>query len=180
MPPPPLVIPVGPAESSAEASTAPSEEASSAPDNSGTPTDGAPPPSSPPKIDGPLHVADQFYASTLLEAPQMEATRKAIKALPKPRRIAQMCNLEALGQIARTSRDLQPNALVADAFVPTVASGQTVTAAGGAFRSGATWHGMSFKCTVATDLSSVTAFSFRIGSALPGPPTRALPAPAGQ
>ena len=178
MPAPPLVIPVGPEESSAEASTAPSEEASSAADNSGPPADNAPVPSSAvPKINGPLHVASQFYASALLQMPQMEATRKAIKALPKPRRIAQMCNLEAMGQLARTPSHLQPNALVADAFAATVAAGQTVSAPGGAFRSGATWYGVAFKCTVAADLASVTAFSFQIGAPLPGPPARALPAP---
>ena len=86
-----------------------------------------------------------------------------------------MCNLEALGQIARSASHFQPNALIADAFAATVNSGQTVSAPGGAFRSGQTWYGVAFKCTVAADLSSITAFSFRVSDALPGPPSRAAP-----
>lgn len=179
MPAPPLVIPVGPSEPASDASTAPSELDSSEPDNSGTPEDGAAPASSAPAINGPLHVAKEFYASSMLQAPQLAATLKAIKALPRQRRIAQMCNLEALGQIAGSAGHFQPNALIADAFAAPVNAGQTVSAPGGAFRSGQTWYGVSFKCTVASDLSSVTAFSFRTSDALPGPPTR--PArPAGQ
>jgi hypothetical protein len=108
----------------------------------------------------------------------MERAREALEKLPRQRRINQMCLIEAVGQIGHVSSRYHPDAIVADALAPTAASGLTLDVPGGAFRSDESWYGVAFHCTVTKDLFGIAAFTFRIGDALPGPPTRATNGPA--
>jgi len=62
----------------------------------------------------------------------------------------------------------------------TQVDGNTVVARGAAFRSARTWYQLEFKCTVANDLKTVTAFEFRIKRPIPRARWEALNLPTVQ
>ena len=62
---------------------------------------------------------------------------------------------------------MDPDTLVAYAMADLMASGLTMRATGGAFRSRRKWYGVAFTCTVAADYSGVTGFEFQLGDAIP-------------
>lgn len=187
----PIVIPVGPSASASEASSAEaasaSEEVSSAAseplssaeasaadaasalattdpaagDSIAEPGETATPP---PSLAGALHAAKRFYLDAVLDAPAMARAREAIKKLPPEKRLVQTCNIEAVGQLGNAGRGFSPDAVVANAFVPPVASGSSFTVTGGAFRSGGKWYALAYACTLSHDMDAVTAFSYRIGA----------------
>jgi cytoskeletal protein RodZ len=188
----PIVIPVGPsapvsaAASSAEAASA-SEAVSSAASETGASTDASAldeasalttsdPAAShsvadagetavpPPSLKGALHAARRFYLDAVLDAPAMARAREAIRKLPPEKRLVQTCNIEAVGQLGNAGRGFSPDAVVANAFVPPVASGSSFTVSGGAFRSGGKWYALAYACTLSQDMDAVTAFSYRIGA----------------
>jgi uncharacterized protein DUF930 len=117
----------------------------------------------PPPADSMLHAAKRYYLDAMLNSPNLAKARDALKKLPPERRLVQTCNIEALGQIGNAGHNYEPNALKADAFAKTVISGTTFTVTNGAFRSGAKWYALAYKCTLAKDLSAVESFSFHIG-----------------
>lgn len=187
----PIVIPVGPSASASEASSgeaaSASEEVSSAAseplssaeasaadaasalattdpaagDSIAEPGETATPP---PSLAGALHAAKRFYLDAVLDAPAMARAREAIKKLPPEKRLVQTCNIEAVGQLGNAGRGFSPDAVVANAFVPPVASGSSFTVTGGAFRSGGKWYALAYACTLSHDMDAVTAFSYRIGA----------------
>lgn len=127
----------------------------------GTPeaaTDGPPPPA------GALHSAKRFYLADMLQAPALAAARKALKTLPPEKRLAQTCNIEALGQIGNAGKGFEPDALVASAFAKPVIAGTTYSVSNGAFRSKQKWVAVAYDCTLSKKLDAVSAFTFRIGN----------------
>ncbi|MEO8758576.1 MAG: DUF930 domain-containing protein [Devosia sp.] len=175
----PVVIPVGPTDASSEpisstgdasASAASSTEISSAPlltaegGEAGDGVDQAAADAPPPPDKDLLHAAKHFYLRDMLDAPALARTRDALKKLPPEKRVAQTCNLEAIGQIGNAGLDLNPDALVASAFAKPVVAGTSYSVSNGAFRSGQHWHTIAYECTLSKDFSSVTHFSFHIGA----------------
>lgn len=118
----------------------------------------------PPPAQDLLHAAKRFYLKDLLNAPALARTREALKKLPPEKRVAQTCNLEAIGQIGNAGGDFNPDALVASAFAKPAVNGTTYSVSNGAFRSGQTWHVIAYECTLSKDFGAVTHFSFHIGS----------------
>jgi hypothetical protein len=114
-------------------------------------------------LKGALHAARRFYLDAVLDAPAMARAREAIRKLPPEKRLVQTCNIEAVGQLGNAGRGFSPDAVVANAFVPPVASGSSFTVTGGAFRSGGKWYALAYACTLSQDMDAVTAFSYRIG-----------------
>ncbi len=125
------------------------------------------PPSSasaePPPITGALHKARQFYLDAILGSPTMARARDAIRKLPPEKRLAQTCNIEAVGQLGNAGRDFRPDAVVADAFAKPAIAGTSFTVNAGAFRSQQKWYAFSYKCTLSKDLGAVESFTFRVG-----------------
>jgi hypothetical protein len=181
----PIVIPVGPSAdasepasdlehasaSSADASSAPPDgEVSALTANGGDAEDGVPAPASSeepaaaplPEL-GKLHSSKRFYTDAILSAPAMAKARDAIEKLPREKRLAQTCNIEAVGQIGNAGRNFSPDAVIADAFAKPAIDGTRFTVGGGAFRSQKKWYAIGYTCTLSEDLSKVTSFSFRLG-----------------
>jgi hypothetical protein len=100
----------------------------------------------------------------MLNAPAMEKAREAIKKLPPEKRLAQTCNIEAVGQAGNAGKGYEPDALVANAFAKPEIAGNTFTVTGGAFRSKQKWFGIAYTCTLSEDMSAVKSFSFRVGA----------------
>lgn len=113
---------------------------------------------------GTLHSAKRFYLEAMLSAPNMARAREALKTLPREKRLSQTCNIEAVGQIGSSGRGFTPDVVIADAYGKSVMAGSRYTASGAIFRSGEKWYGVAFDCTLSDDLTSVTAFSYRLGA----------------
>jgi hypothetical protein len=178
----PLIIPVGPsAASSAETASAPDASnetsvlATTGPDPGGAvdQASGEAVPT-PPAADL-LHAAKRFYSADMLDAPALAKVRAALKTLPPEKRVAQTCNIEAIGQIGNAGKGFSPDAVVANAFAKAEVTASSYTVSNGAFRSGKTWHAVAYTCTLSDDLGAITSFAFHIG----GDVTAAMQARAG-
>ena len=166
----PLIIPVGPSEaSSAETASAPDASnetsvlATTGPDPGGAVDEASGEAVPVPPAADLLRAAKRFYSADMLDAPALAKVRAALKTLPPEKRVAQTCNIEAIGQIGNAGKGFLPDAVVANAFAKAEVTASSYTVGNGAFRSGKTWHAMAYTCTLSDDLSAVTSFAFHIG-----------------
>lgn len=113
---------------------------------------------------GALRSAKRFYLEAMLNAPSMARARAMLETLPPDKRLAQTCNIEALAQIGNAGERFTPDVVMAEAYARSEMTGTHLTASGAIFRSGERWYGVAFDCTLSDDLTSVTAFSYRLGA----------------
>lgn len=113
---------------------------------------------------GPLRNAERFYLEAMLSVPSMARARAMLETLPPERRLAQTCNIEALAQIGNAGEGFAPDVVMAEAYARSEMTGTHLAASGAIFRSGDRWYGLAFDCTLSDDLTSVTAFSYRLGA----------------
>ena len=114
-----------------------------------------------------VHIATEFYAGGILREPGMEHIRKTMETIAPSERLVQLCNIEGIEQLKRGAPDYAPDTIVSYAMSDPLVAGMTLSAPGAAFRSRRRWYGVAFKCTVAADLTSVTAFEFKLGKPIP-------------
>lgn len=91
----------------------------------------------------------------------------SLSKLDPQTRLEQVCDLHAMKQISRDSNPYHPDRAKTDVVSHPQHSGNTVTGAGGAFRSGGRWYQFWFSCTGTPDGMKVTAFSYRLGQPIP-------------
>nr|WP_211110237.1 DUF930 domain-containing protein [Acuticoccus mangrovi] len=109
-----------------------------------------------------------MLADATLNEPANRKAREALRTLGTDDRMEQLCDVEAMEQIAVwRPNEYRPELLVAYAFADTVFSGRTVTAEGAAFRSKDNWYHLDFTCEVAEDMERVVAFEFQVGDVIP-------------
>jgi len=144
--------------------TAPTGQGEAAPPAS---TQATAPSGAPPSTILGVHIATEFYAGGILKEPGMENIRRTLDTIAPGERLVQLCNIEGLEQIRRGAPDYAPDTLVPYAMSDSLTAGLTLSAPGAAFRSRRRWFGIAFKCTVAADLASVTAFEFKLGEPIP-------------
>lgn len=125
------------------------------------------PPLQPDLPENKTYRATKFYAASILNEPGMDRIRKTFGTLASSEKLMQLCNIEGLEQIRRAQPQYDPDTLVSYAMRDPVSTGLTLSATGGAFRSRRKWYEISFQCSVAADLSAVTAFEFRVGEPIP-------------
>ena len=113
---------------------------------------------------GALRSAKRFYLEAMLSVPSMARARAMLETLPPEKRLAQTCNIEALAQIGNAGERFEPDVVMAEAYARSEMTGTRLTASGAIFRSGERWYGLAFDCTLSDDLTSVTAFSYRLGA----------------
>lgn len=113
---------------------------------------------------GALHRAERFYLEAMLSAPSMARARAMLETLTPEKRLAQACNIEALAQIGNAGKGFSPDVVMAEAYARSEVTGTRLAASGAIFRSGERWYGLGFDCTLNDDLTSVTAFSYRLGA----------------
>lgn len=114
-----------------------------------------------------VHIATEFYAGGILKEPGMERIRRTMETIAPSERLVQLCNIEGIEQLKRGAPDYAPDTIVSYAMSDPLVAGMTLSAPGAAFRSRRRWYGVAFKCTVAADLGSVTAFEFKVGKPIP-------------
>ncbi len=113
---------------------------------------------------GPQHSAERFFLEAMLGAPGMAQARAMLETLPPEKRLAQTCNIEALAQVGNAGEGFAPDVVMAEAYAISEVAGTHLAAPGAIFRSGKRWYGLAFDCTLSDDLTSVTAFSYRLGA----------------
>lgn len=91
----------------------------------------------------------------------------SLKKLDRQTRLEQVCDLEAMSRIAKDSRPYRPDRAKTDVISHPQHTGDTVTGAGGAFRSKGRWYSFSFVCKGTPDHMSVLSFSYKIGEPIP-------------
>lgn len=113
---------------------------------------------------GALHKAERFYLEAMLSNPSMARARAMLETLPPEKRLAQTCNIEALAQVGNAGQGFTPDVVMAEAYARAEMTGTRLAASGAIFRSDDRWYGLAFDCTLSDDLTSVTAFSYRLGA----------------
>ena len=94
------------------------------------------------------------------------ATRRTLRTLAPDARFEQLCDIEAMEQVAAHQKQFQPQQAVAYATADTRVAGNTLIADGGAFLSKGRWYRLAFRCEVTPDRMKVLSFDFAIGGPL--------------
>ena len=115
----------------------------------------------------PTVTATRFYAANVLQEPDNAGVLRTLRSFTDQEQIIQVCNLEAIEQIARAAPEYVPDTVVGYAMSDFVFSGLTIIATGGAFRSRRRWYEISYTCTTAPGYEAVTAFQFKLGNEIP-------------
>ncbi|WP_420959831.1 DUF930 domain-containing protein [Brucella sp. IR073] len=115
----------------------------------------------------PIIRATNLYSARMLADPRSRQAREALAQLAGPDRMEQLCDAEAMEQIARWRREFQPDRLIAYAMDDTRLDGALVIADGAAFRSKGRWYQIKFRCGLTADLKTVASFEFQVGDPIP-------------
>lgn len=91
----------------------------------------------------------------------------SLKRLDPATRLEQVCDLEAMRQIARDSNPYRPDRAKSDVISPPRHLGDTLKGSGGAFRSKGKWYAFSFTCKGSPDHLKVLSFGYKIGPLIP-------------
>ncbi len=102
-----------------------------------------------------------------LADPRSRQARAALGQMTQDERMVQLCDVEAMAQIAAWQRAYEPDRVVDQATAETRVDGARVIADGAAFRSRHAWYGLKFRCAMTADLTKVAAFEFLVGEAIP-------------
>lgn len=108
-----------------------------------------------------------MLSAATLEHPQSRAMRTALGRMEKETRLEQLCDIEAMAQIAAHLQAFKPDRIVAYAKGDVTFASNILIANGAAFRSGQKWHELAFTCELSKDQESVQAFEFTVGRAIP-------------
>jgi len=111
--------------------------------------------------------ATDFYAARILADPANAEVRRNFGQLASSEQLVQLCNIEALEQLGRAQAGTKPDAVVGYAFGDLEVEGDTLVADGGAYRRQGKWFKLRFDCTARPDMTSVAAFDYALGGAIP-------------
>lgn len=111
--------------------------------------------------------ATDFYAAGILSDPANAEIRKNFPLLATSEQVTQLCNMEALEQLRSAEPPIMADVLVGYAFDSIAVQGNALDAEGGAVRSGGSWFHFRYRCAVAPDIASVSAFEYAMGPAIP-------------
>ena len=110
-----------------------------------------------------------FGLIVLAAAPARSAddhARRLLLRIEPDTRLEQVCDLEAMNRISRTT-PFRPDRAKSNITVAPVHDGDAMTANGGAFRSKGKWYALSFRCTGNGDHTQVRSFTFQVGAEIP-------------
>lgn len=116
----------------------------------------------PPDAPGPLAHARRILSSGALDA----KARRSLAGLTVEDRFEQLCDVEALEQIAARNGTLKPERAVAYATADPTVEGNVITATGAAYLDQGRWYTLSFRCETTPDHRKVVSFDFSTGGPL--------------
>lgn len=120
----------------------------------------------PAATDGYVKPATMLSAAAMAD-PRSAKARRALATFSAGERPVQICNLEAMQQIAAWNAGLRPDFVVAFARSTEVLMGDMLRAGGAAVHSGDAWYDLSYNCELSRGHDTVLAFEFRLGAAIP-------------
>ncbi|MBW6426164.1 DUF930 domain-containing protein [Rhizobium sp. XQZ8] len=89
--------------------------------------------------------------------------KMALSQLAPAEQVEQLCNLEAMAQVGRWSKDFLPDRVIAYAMADTKLEGNSFSANGAAVHSKQNWYNIQFKCDLTPDHKRIEAFEFTVG-----------------
>jgi len=106
----------------------------------------------------------KMLSAAALADPRSAKARREMATLADSERIVQLCNLEAMEQLAAWDAKLDPDYVVAYARSSEMIQGAVLKADGAVVHSKDNWYGLKFKCRLAPLHDTVTAFDFQLGA----------------
>jgi hypothetical protein len=111
--------------------------------------------------------AAQILSDATLADPRHRKLAARLRMLETNTRLEQLCNLEALLQIAEKEARFHPETVIAYAMRETRSDGDSIIADGAAFHSEGQWYNLAYKCRISARQQKVSAFEFATGEAIP-------------
>lgn len=111
--------------------------------------------------------ATEMLSEAMLSDPRSRGQRQLLAQMDGEDRAAQLCGIEAMGQIAKSSGQFLPELVSSYAMSPMRWNGSLLIAEGAAFQSHGNWYNLAFRCRVAPDRTRVQSFEFAIGDPIP-------------
>ena len=90
-----------------------------------------------------------------------------LKRLDPATRLEQVCDVEAMKQIARDHREFRIDRSVVSAVAEPRVKGDTLIGQGAAFRSKGKWYQYAFSCHATPDRLRVISFEYKLGDEIP-------------
>lgn len=109
----------------------------------------------------------RMLSQKVLADPRSRKARQELATLAPDERIIQLCNVEAMAQVAAWSKELKPDRVVAYAMADPQILGAALTADGAALHSKHDWYRLRFQCDLTPDHQKVVAFQFLVGAPIP-------------
>jgi len=114
-----------------------------------------------------MYVAKRFLSAKALNDPRSAEAKAALPMMQSDERLLQLCNIEALEQVAALDDAFRPDLIVSYAMDDVRVGAAAAKAPGAAVRNGGHWFNLAFECTVTPDLEEVAAFAFQLGEEIP-------------
>nr|WP_246711733.1 DUF930 domain-containing protein [Phyllobacterium myrsinacearum] len=114
-----------------------------------------------------MHKATTMLSAGVLADPRSRQTREALPTLELGTRLEQICNLEAMAQVAKWDKSFKPDRVIAYAMANTKVKSGVITATGAAMRSGGNWYNLAFNCAISPETQQVQSFEFTVGKPIP-------------
>ncbi len=111
--------------------------------------------------------ATRILSGDALAHPLSRKMREMLPLFEEETRLEQLCDLEAMAQIAASLKQFHPDRVVAYAKADVRIENNRLVAEGAAFRSHRRWYGLTFTCGLTDDRRAVRSFEFSIGGAIP-------------
>ncbi len=126
--------------------------------------------------DGLTH-ATRFYAQALLTSPRGEQARSVLRQSTSDEQMIQVCNSEAMEQLAASNAGQVPDKVIAYAREEVSLNGLDVEAPGAAIRRAGRWYELHYNCRVILEGWQVQSFAYAIGEGIPRGQWEALSLP---
>jgi predicted house-cleaning noncanonical NTP pyrophosphatase (MazG superfamily) len=111
--------------------------------------------------------ATRILSGDALAHPLSRKMREMLPLFEEDTRLEQLCDLEAMAQIAASLKHFQPDRVVAYAKADVRIENNMLVAEGAAFRSHRRWYGLTFRCGLSEDRQAVQSFEFSVSRAVP-------------
>ena len=111
--------------------------------------------------------ATRILSTAVLADPRSAEARATLANTDSAERMVQICNVEAMEQVALWDSRFRPDQLVAYARAEVTIAGRTVEADGGAVRSDGKWYDIRYRCELEPDLGAVATIAFSVGAPIP-------------
>ena len=108
-----------------------------------------------------------MLSARTLADPHSRQVRADLATFDGTERLIQICNVEAMDQVAAWKKELRPDRVVAYATAEARLDGRRLVADGAAMRSRRRWYALKFECDLAPVDDEVIGFAFAVGDAIP-------------